>query len=218
MNALLLLLAATSVLVLHSGDRIVIEGGIREERGVVKFRSEGLLYSLPASEIARVESVPEAPPPRAEEASTPPPRRLRVSEEERQRLLAELQNNHAGTPAPRGQGLENTTPPPTPGEKAAQKREEREWRSQARMYDENVRRAAEEVELLERRADELRSKISSLIASGYKPRDFTYDTTRLARTEEQLPYARLELARAERARDQFLDDARREGVLPGWLR
>lgn len=203
MNALLL--AVT--LVLHSGDRIAVDGDVREENGVVMFRTGGLLYSLPAEEVLRVEQP-------ADEAAQKPRRKLRVSDEERKRLIAELEQNHAGTPS--------NTPPPRladiPPAAAPEPNDEQYWRSQARGHEENVRRAREEVALLESRAEELQSQINSFFSLGYKPRQFTYQTTQLARTLEQIPYAKLEVTRAERLWQQFREDARRAGVMPGWLR
>ena len=203
MNALLL--AVT--LVLHSGDRIAVEGNVREDDGVVTFRQGGLLYSLPAEEVLRIEQP-------AEEAAEKPRRKLRVSDEERKRLIAELERNHSGTPS--------TTPPPRladiPPAAAPEPNDEQYWRSQARGHEEGVRRAQEELALLEARAAELQSQINSFFSLGYKPRQFTYQTTQLARTLEQIPYARLEVTRAERVWQQFREDARRAGVLPGWLR
>jgi hypothetical protein len=208
MNALgLLLTVAVSTLVLQSGEKIAVQGEIQKSHGVVVFRSNGVLYSLPASEIARVDEGAPAPP-------APPVRRLRVSEEERRRLIAELEKNHAGTAPPRVASLEEPLPPlpaEDPGDEAS-------WRAQAREHEENVRRAREDLALLETRIEELRNRIHSFISLGYKPRHFTYDTSELARAEEQIPYARLEVTRAERAWDQFREDARRAGVLPGWLR
>ncbi len=212
MNALVLLLALTSTIVLRSGDRVVTEGAVREENGRVIFRAGGQLYSLAAHEVERVEK---------NEAATKdekPVKRLRVSEEERKRLLAELEKNHGGTPAPRQPSLERAPEPPTKAEVAEQKREERQWRTEARALEESVRRAHEDVALLESRIAELQSKIQGLIAIGYKPHQFTYDTTQLVRTQERLPYARLALQRAQREYEQFREDARREGVPPGWLR
>ena len=81
-----------------------------------------------------------------------------------------------------------------------------------------MRRAQEELALLETRAQELRDQIYSFLSLGFQPRQFTYQTTQLARTEERIPYAQLEVTRAERAWAQFKEDARRAGVMPGWLR
>lgn len=218
MNALFLLLVLNTTLVLHSGDRIAVEGRPVEKDGVLTFRSAGKLYSLPASEVVRIE---EAPQPGsvvevvAERPKAPAIRRRPVSEEERKRLLAELEKNHRGTgsmPAP------ILPPPPTREEARELKREEASWRREARFHEEAVRRAKEDVELLENRALELQDKINFLVASGYKPKQFTYDTTQLQYTLDRLPAARLEVTRALRAQSQFLEDARREGVLPGWLR
>ena len=206
MNTLLLLLTlTTSTLVLRSGDRIAVEGTLREADGVYTFRSGGLLYSLPSSEVLRVEEAAPAP-------KEQPKKKLRLSTEERKRLLEELAKNHSGQP-PKPQKLLEDPPPP-----AEPNPDEAHWRARARAHEENLRRAHEELALLESRVEELRDQIHSFLSLGYKPRQFTYQTTQLARTEEQLPYARLEVTRAQRAWEQFQDDARRAGVLPGWLR
>jgi hypothetical protein len=203
MNALLL--AVT--LILQSGDRIAVEGAVREENGVVLFRSGGLLYSVPAVEVSRVEEADAAP-------KEEPKRKLRVSEERLKQLIAELEKNRGGLGVPAAPPpAAKPVPKPQP-----QPEDEAMWRSQARAHEENVRRAHEELELLESRAADLEQEINTLFALGYKPRDFTYQTTQLVRTRERLPYARLEVARAERAWQQFREDARRAGVLPGWLR
>src|SRR5215213_7674035 len=94
MNTLLLLLTlTTSTLVLRSGDRIAVEGTLREVDGVYTFRSGGLLYSLPAAEVLRVEDAAQA-------AEQKPVKKLRLSDEERKRLLEELARNHEGTEPP----------------------------------------------------------------------------------------------------------------------
>lgn len=224
MNALILLLVLNSTLVLRSGDVIPVEGKPVEKDGVLMFRSAGMLYSLPASEVERIETT-ESPDAAAidskataDQRKAPPPRRRIVSEEERKRLLANLEKNHGGTPPPPQQAPPTLPPPPTRAEATELKREEAEWRREARAHEEAIRRANEELELLESRADELRSKIHSLVSQGYKPHQFTYDTTQLQQTLEQIPYARLQITRAIRANEQFREDARRDGVLPGWLR
>ena len=205
MNALLLLLTLTSTLVLRSGDRIVVEGTPREADGVYTFRSGGLLYSLPASEVLRIEDVPAA-------VKETPTKKLRVSEEERKRLLEELAKNHEGQP-PQPQKLLDDPPPPP-----ASDPDEAHWRARARAHEENIRRAQEDLALLETRAEELREQIHSFVSLGYQPRQFTYQTTQLARALEQIPAAKLEITRAERAWQEFREDARKAGVLPGWLR
>jgi hypothetical protein len=217
MNALVLLLALTSTLVLRSGDRILVEGKPVEKEGVVLFRTGGVLYSLPAIEIERIETNENAPSTKATpETKKETPKRKAVSEEERKRLLAELEKNHGGPPS--AQTPPRLDPPPTREEVKEAKREEAQWRREARAYEEAVRRAQEELALLESRVSELQSKIQSLVSLGYKPSQFTYDTTRLQQTIEQIPYAKLAVEQAIRANEQFREDARREGVLPGWLR
>ena len=216
MNLLPLLLVT---LVLRTGERIIVDDSVREENGRVLFRFEGTLYSLSASEVEQiVEGLEEqrsgAPVPRASE----PQLRLRVSEEERKRLIAELEKNHSGTPAPPEQTVKPVPPPRSRAEVRRETAEELHWRREARHHEEAIRRAMEDLALLENRASELQSRISGLISLGYRPRQFTYDTTQLARTLERIPQARLAVTRAERAYEQFREDARRQDVPPGWLR
>ena len=209
----LLLTATATTLVLRSGDRIDIDDTVREEKGVVTFRVKGTLYSMPASEIARIIREPEETPAVVVVRATDEPQvKLAVSEEDRKRLLAELEKNHAGTAPAQLPAIEL---PPAPPQNT---QDEWAWRRQARDYEEAIRRAYEELELLETRAREAEMKIRTLIMLGYKPRSFTYDSTVLAATLEQIPRARLEIMRAERAYADFRDEARRRGVMPGWLR
>lgn len=206
MTALILLL--TTTLVLHSGERLEVQGPLKEENGVVTFRLNGQLYSMPASEIASRNAVSEAS---AEESKEV--RRLAVSREERDRRIRELEQNHSGVPATPEQ-LKISPPPPRKDTKP----EERYWRALARQHEEAVRRAEENLALLEARIEQLQSDIRGFVSLGFKPEQFTYQTKQLVRTEEQLPSARLALRRAERALAEFREDARREGILPGWLR
>lgn len=211
MNAIVLL-ALTSILVLRSGDRIPVEGTVREENGVVLFRSGGSLYSLPATEVDA-----EATRAEAERAVTPkgePVRRLRVSEEERRRLIAELEQNHSGTAPPPQQ----TALAPLPPEEPRHTGDEWTWRNRARAHEDAVRETKEELDLLETKVEKLRSEIHAFVSLGYKPRQFTWQATQLEYALQQIPRAKLEIARAERALVQFKEDARKQGVMPGWLR
>jgi hypothetical protein len=206
MNAAILLLTAlASTLVLRSGERIEVDGAVRHENGRAIFRSTtGTLYSVASSEISE-EVAPLKP-----TASTQKQRKP-VSEVERARLLQELEKNHSGKPAPVSRVFEVPPPPPT-------RDEERDWRQRARAHAEAVQRAEEALELLRLRAERLQGEIRGLLSLGYSPRQFTYQTTRLHRVLEAIPYAELDVTRARRANEQFREDARREGVLPGWLR
>ena len=207
MNALALLLTLTSLIVLRSGDRIAVEGAVKEENGVITFRSGRALYSMPSAEVERIEKLEPKP-------DTPKVKKLAVSEEERRRLIEQLEKNHAGGTA----AAELKPVPEMPPAETVDVVEENSWRRQARTHQEAIRQAREELALLESRVDELQSQIQSFVSLGYRPRQFTYQTTQLERTKEQLPYARLAVTRAERAYEEFREDARRQGVLPGWLR
>jgi hypothetical protein len=217
MNVAALLLLTVSILVLRTGERIEVQGPVRQENAQVIFRAAGgVLYSIPLSEVDR-----EATLAANERLDDPPenPKRIKVSPEERERLLRELERNHSGTPAPREQlSLEGLPAPRSRTEKAAEEKEEWEWRRAARSNEEAVRRAKENQQMLVERAERLRGEIRGLLSLGFKPKDFTYQTSLLQYTLEQIPHAELEVKRAERALEQFREEARRQGIMPGWLR
>jgi hypothetical protein len=201
-----LILATT--LVLRSGISIPVEGTPTSSNGRVVFRAiDGTLYSLRADEIASIENTPAAAAPVAEK------KKLKLSAEEREKLLRELENNHAGVPAPAGQIV--TAPPPPAKD---QTEDEWRWRRESRAREEAVRRAKENLTLLANRVERLQAEIRGLAGLGYKPQQFSYQTTQLQSVLEEIPYAELSVTRAQRELDEFRDDARKQGILPGWLR
>src|SRR4029079_1327626 len=109
--------------------------------------------------------------------------------------------------------------PPAQSEPAPQaSSDEWRWRRDAQMYEETIRRAREDLDLLKTKAEQLRSHIAGLLSLGYKPNQFTYDSTQLQYAIEQIPRAELEVARAEWAYAQFKENARMLDIPPGWLR
>src|SRR5690242_20225885 len=86
-----------STLVLRSGQHISIDGPWHEDRCRIVFRDAGgTLYSVPKDEVdldtTRAMSVPPL-------VATPPGvLRLKVSEEEKKRLIAALEESHTGLP------------------------------------------------------------------------------------------------------------------------
>ena len=216
MNALLILLITalsipTPTLVFRSGDRLDVDGSVRVEEGRVIFRSGGALYSVPEAEVdlAATRAVVSVPIVKAQTTM-----RLKMSEAERTRLFKELEQNHSGTPTT---AKLPTFPTVSEREQLASP-EEWSWRRDAQAYEESIRRAHEELDLLRTRAEQLRAHIAGLLSLGYKARQFTYDSTQLEATLAQIPRAELEVERAERAYAQFKENARRQGILPGWLR
>lgn len=215
----------STTLILRNGDRYPIDGPIREEQGRVIFRQAGgALYSIPLAEVDAT-ATREAAMPRTVIVVRPEaPKsgkegvKLKVSEAERDRLLRELEKNHSGTPAAPQKSLDEVLPPPTKREAEEAKQDEWSWRNRARGYEEAVRRAEENVGLLRSRIEQLEQQIIGFTQLGYNPRQFTYQTSELQYARDQIPAAELEVTRAKRAWDQFRDDARRQGVLPGWLR
>ncbi len=140
-------------------------------------------------------------------------RKLKVSAAERDRLLRELEQNHSGKPAGELK-LERVAEP----REAPEKGDEWSWRTAARTHEEAVRRAKENVDLLRDRAEALKRQIEQFVAVGFHPRQFTYQTSELQLTLDQIPVAELEITRSQRGFDQFREDARKQGIMPGWLR
>ena len=213
----LLMIVVSATLVLRTGERIDVTGPIREVDGQVVFRVPGgPLYSLPSSEIdERATAVLEE---ERRKAAEPALKRLKVTPAERDRLLADLSRNRNGQPPVPQRLLTEPIPEPSRAERQADRDAEWEWRRQSRAYEENVRRAEEHLQMLLNRINELESEIRGFLSLGYKPRQFSYQTTSLVRTREQIPAAELAVTQARRAWEQFREDARRQGVLPGWLR
>jgi hypothetical protein len=224
MHPLALFLAAAltipaQTLILRSGGQIAVDGGtVQEESGRLLFRSGGALYSLPASEVDLDATRAAANTPAVVVRPDNDRMKLKVSEAERKRMLQELARNHEGHPA--SPTALDVAPellhPPTPAEKGSS--EEWSWRRQARAHEEAVRQAQEQVSLLRDKAERLRSEIGTFLSLGYKANQFTYQSTELQYTLEQIPRSELEVQRAQRAYEQFRDDARKLGVTPGWLR
>ena len=153
--ASLLLLTAltipTPTLVLKTGKRFAVDGSISVKENIVLFRSGGSLYSVPSEEVdfeatrAAATTVTVTP---VDETS-----KLKVTAAERERLLRDLEQNHAGTPASKEQ-TELASAPVPPSNRS--KEDEWSWRTSAREYEENVRRAREQLDLLLRREAELK--------------------------------------------------------------
>ena len=212
-----LLIVVSSVLVLRSGDRIVTDGPPREENGLVVFRTaDGSLFSISRDEIDVAAT--EAAASRNVDAKAPSAKKLKVSAAERDRLLAALSQNRGGTPPPPQRLLEEPPQLQTQEEVRDSAREEWEWKREARALEENVLRSEENLQVLIDRIREYEGRIMGLISLGYRPAQFTYDSSVLELTRLQIPRAELALRQAERALDQFKDEARRLGIPPGWLR
>lgn len=236
MNGLpmLFLVAALSLpsttIVLRSGERIQTDGPIRQEQNRIIFREPGgPLYSIPLADIdmgaTRTAPMKTSTGPAVLNADAawrtapaePDKLKLKVSQAERDRLLRELEKNHEGTPSTPVQ-LDRVAPGPSRSEIETKQSEEWTWRNRARQFEEQLRQAQENLQLNRDRIEVLRDQIRGFTSLGYKPRDFTYQTTQLQNAMDQLPFLELEVTRAQRALDLFRDDARKQGVLPGWLR
>jgi hypothetical protein len=143
-------------------------------------------------------------------------RSIVVSDEEKERLIEEAAKSR-GVPAP-PDPLTPSTPETTRPSSAESSRDEWAWREKSRGYHERVRRAKEELQLLVEKERRLQDEILGLLSLGYNPNQFNLQVLQLAHTRDSLPRAQLNLERAERELAQFKEDARRQGILPGWLR
>jgi hypothetical protein len=199
--------ALVTTLVLRSGAMIPVDGAITQKDGRVVFRSiDGALYSLNASEVVRTETPAEPV------IVRPEPKKLKISAEERAKLLRELENSHGGTPM----AISPTLVAPPPAKDTTD--DEWRWRRESRAHEEALIRAKESVTLLVERVERLQGEIRGLLGLGFKPNQFSLQAAQLQSALEQIPYAQLEVTRAQRELDQFRDDARKRDIMPGWLR
>lgn len=218
--AILLLTAAvstthpipTTTLILHNGTHFEVDGPIREEQERIIFRTSGSLYSIPISDVD-MEATRAAVSKPVIATSDSDKKQLKVSATERDRLLRELEQNHSGTPR-----ADTRIEPVSEPRESPDKGNEWSWRAAARAHEEAVRRAKEDLDLLRSRAEVLKQQIHQFFALGFKPNQFSYQASELEVTLAQIPAAELEVTRAQRANDQFREDARKQGILPGWLR
>ena len=218
----LLLLAAT--LVLRSGDRLPLDAPAKQANGKVTFRSGGTLYSLPAEEVARIEEDtksttgntkwrtgnPACPDRQDCLSSTQPAVRLKVSDEERKRLIEKLEKNHSGTaPEPIA-----ALPDEPKTSSAAKADAANAYRERERTYEAAIETAKQNLAAAEEQAAALERKIISLIGMGYDPDSFTYDSMQLERARAAIPRARAEIERAEKTFVEFKEAARKSGLRP----
>jgi hypothetical protein len=108
--------------------------------------------------------------------------------------------------------LEKVAEPREPEEKG----DEWSWRKAARTHEEAIRRSKEDVELLRSRAELLKRQIEQFFALGYRPNQFTYQSSELQLTLDQIPVAELEVKRAQRANDQFREARSMRNILRPW--
>lgn len=227
-------------LVLRTGERIAVSGEVTLDGSRAVFRAaDGALYSLPVDEIdveATASPSPAVVRPRRSRSATENEaldelvksmaskslsnRSLVVTEEEKRRLLDELKDSR-GTPEPPRPyeplsfDQNESTPKELPGPPGGS---EWYWRERSRAFKERVLQRQEDLRMLIQKEQDLSDEIIGLLNLGYNGNQFSYQVLSLARVRDQIPYARLELERAERAKAQFMEDARRQGILPGWLR
>jgi len=230
LSASALFTAPVDTLVLTNGQHIAVRGEIRTLDGKAVFHNRsGSLYSLPLAEIDLdvTQRLADEALTKADEKTKdgkkqePTALRIRVSDARKQLLLSELEKSR-GTPGEINRP--RPVPPPSSEARAAgvevqvtRKDDEWYWRGEARRYEENVRQRQEELTLLIDKEQRLNDNVLGLLSLGYKSQQFSYQVLQLEQVRDQLVYAKLEVTRAERAFDQFRDDARRQGILPGWL-
>ena len=230
----------TDTIVLRSGQQIAVVGGIALDGQTAVFRQiDGTLYSIPVDEIdvEATQSSATRPLPAPKQRSAAENKALDdlvkslatkslsshslvVSEEEKRRLLEELKESK-GTPMPPRpyEPLQIAETTPQPREMAGPRNsDEWFWRDRARGYQERLRQRQEDLRMLVGKEQQLSDEILGLLSLGYNGNQFSYQVLSLARVRDQIPYAQLEVERAQRALNQFMDDARRQNILPGWLR
>lgn len=214
-------------IVLRSGQVIPVEELVRVEKGRLLFiNSGGTLYSLrlsdvdiektdarlPANRTASDVDVREMP---AEVDAAV--RKLPVSAEEKKRILAEMEKrSHTG----RARKTSGTAPDPPPDMEVPVEGENDEWkwREASRRYREAVERAKEQLDSARQREKELNDLLLFFAGGTGDATHYSYLVVQLSDLRSLIPELQAKVRRAEEAWFQFREDARRQGILPGWLR
>lgn len=229
LTALLTLATADAGFAIHltSGETIEIDAQPVADGRRVIFKVKGRAYSLPADMIAEIGPIPgdDRGTNRAgEDAAT---HRLRVDRESvaqrfgalsRAETEAEAKARGETPPPAPPQNLPAPVTQPPPRHDVPDEREERYWRGRARALHEGVLQATETLELLTRRERRLNDEILGLLALGHPESHLGRQAWQLQNTRDAIEAAALEIKRARRALADFEEEARREGVYPGWIR
>lgn len=214
-------------IVLRSGQLIPVEELVRVENGRLLFvNSGGTLYSLSLSDVDIEKTDARLPANRMtsdEELREKPAevdtavRKLPVSDEDKERILAEMEGrSHTGRPTRASSAPSDAAPDlevPVEGEN-----DEWKWREAARRYRYAVERAKEQLEGARQRERELNDLLLFFAGGTGDATHYSYLVVQLADLRSLMPQLQAEVRRAEDAWFQFREDARRQGVLPGWLR
>jgi hypothetical protein len=220
--ATLVVAPASQVLVLRSGERIEVLGELKKDGDRVVFKARsGTLYSLPASDIDEKATLAAAAATPRKDARAPLPKRLKGDAATKKRLLSELSKSR-GTPSPAAPAPAVSASKPSAVDEAAKEEalaaEEETWRRNARALDNQVADAEQRIRDLTERERALNDGILSMLAMGHPQEHLGLQVRELQDTQSYLEQAKRELERVTRERAAFQDDARRRGILPGWLR
>lgn len=228
-------------LVLRSGAVMEIGEVVTVEDGALLFLStDGTLYSLPMSQVDVVATesrmarrVTSGDPrterdggskPASEGAPSPRlpvPDQLPHSEEEKRRILAELESySHTGSghgrqPPRAADGREKSSDLEISVEGSG---EEDEWRRTAREYEARIATLEEELGLMKRRERQLNAQLLYLSGSTGDATQYSYLVNELENLRAAIPTARRALEATRARYREFRTRARRAGVPPGWLR
>ncbi len=216
-------------IVLRSGQIIPVEELVRIERGRLVFvTSGGTLYSLRLSDLDVEKTDARLPANQRESSGTLEGevsneteaglRKLPVSEEEKARILAEMETrSHTGR-----QSVPVITvrdePPAAAKTETQSADEEWKWRENARQYREAIERAKERLAAARQREKELNDMLLFFAGGTGDATNYSYLVVQLGDLRSMIPQLESEVRRAESAWTAFQEDARQRGILPGWLR
>lgn len=217
-------------LVLRSGAVLPIEEVVSVEDGLLIFVGrDSVVYSLPVRQVdvmateARLhsrESRPATHPPagrKAEGPGFPADDRLPHSDEEKARILKEIESySHTGVS---GRGATHDRTAPSDLEVTVEGgSDEQSWRSAALGYRREIAGLEDRLRILKRRERAINDQLLYLAGASGNAGGYGYLVIELSDLRTEIPLTRARLSRAEKEFAQFRRRARREGVPPGWLR
>lgn len=215
-----------STIELRTGELIQAVGPIERQGSRIVFRVGTRAFSVKTDEVVSISqgvpapTTPTPPPPDTIHVSRQPrtPVPLRVDRSTAEKILNSIEAAPEDSPAARSAALPADVSHPPPSPDAPDPRDEHYWRERWRDAKDRVTYAREELELLRQREQRLNDEILGLLSLGFDQSQMARQAWQLQNTRDQMERAALEIERAERDLTRVLNDARREGIYPSWLR
>lgn len=195
---------------------------VRDGRVLYRDRS-GVLYSIPAKDVdldasadSKLGSATDETKPSS--AKTPRARPLALTPEERERLVREFERTARPGKPPAPIETADSTTETRPATKKKTSHGEEYWRSRSLRLQASVQRATKALADAKQHEQDLTDQLLFFAGTSGDATKYSYLVKELADTRDRIPRLQKAVESAQSDLEAFMDEARRQNVLPGWLR